>query len=216
VSTVLPTRYVRTEDHNGDGRPDVWRTYDRDHRLLEVAVDTNFDGRSDVREYYERDALVRRESDRDFNDRVDLVEEFDPGTRQRTRSVVDVDNDGSADLLVLFRDGQAVFTKWVERGSPVLTGRVFALAPPVVTRTGDDRLLPLQDPFRSETVVTSTYVRTSPGEWIGLSSSGGLPAPRLDFAVALAAVSDLSPSSPAHPFNADASAGSPRGPPAVS
>ena len=55
---------VRTEDQNRDGRPDVWREYDRQGQLTKVAVDTNFDGRSDVHEYYERGALVRRESEK--------------------------------------------------------------------------------------------------------------------------------------------------------
>ena len=104
--------HVRTADQNGDGRLDIWRTYDRHGRLTQVAIDTNFDGRADVQEYYERGALVRRESDRDFNDRIDLVQEFDPTTRERARSVIDVDFDGSADLLVLFQSGQPVFSKW--------------------------------------------------------------------------------------------------------
>src|SRR5580700_4082501 len=109
VLLSLPTGYVRTEDQNGDGRPDVWRAYDRNGQLFEVAVDTNFDGRSDVHEYYERGALVRRESDRDFKDGVDLIEQFDPATREQLRSLEDVDDDRIADLLVLFQGGQPVF-----------------------------------------------------------------------------------------------------------
>src|SRR5258708_5901630 len=91
--------------------PDVWRSYTRDGRIASVAVDTNFDGRSDVQEFYQDGALVRRESDRDFNDRVDLVQEFDQTTQQIVRSVVDVNSDGVADLLVLFQDGRPVYTK---------------------------------------------------------------------------------------------------------
>src|SRR4249920_1079341 len=94
--TGRPGRDVRTEDQNHDGRPDVWRAYDRHGHLARVAVDTNFDGRSDVQEFYEDGALVRRESDRDFNDRVDLVQEFDAKTAESMRSVVDVDFDGTA------------------------------------------------------------------------------------------------------------------------
>src|ERR1700681_477964 len=104
-----PAAHVRSADRNGDGRPDIWRTYSRQGQLSYVAIDTNFDGRADVQEYYEHGALVRRESDRDFNDRVDLVQEFDPTTQEHVRSVVDVDSDGTADLLVLFQDGQPVF-----------------------------------------------------------------------------------------------------------
>src|SRR5580765_2076236 len=113
---------VRAEDQNHDGRPDVWRAYDRQGRLASVALDTNFDGRSDVQEYYERGALVRRESDRNFNDRVDLVQEFDATTREALRSVVDVDFDGTADLLVVFQGGQPVFSKWADNAAPVAPG----------------------------------------------------------------------------------------------
>src|SRR5438477_5876587 len=114
--------YVRAEDRNGDGRPDIWRTYDRLGRVSDVTVDTNFDGRSDVHEYYQRGALVRRESDRDFNDRVDLVQEFDPTTREPVRTVVDVDFDGTADLLVLFQGGQPVFSEWAPPVAPAAVG----------------------------------------------------------------------------------------------
>src|SRR6202035_769290 len=70
-------RHLRTEDHNGDGRPDIWRRYDNRGQLTEVDVDSNFDGSPDIEEYYERGILVRRESDRNFNGQADLVEEFD-------------------------------------------------------------------------------------------------------------------------------------------
>src|SRR4249920_783144 len=82
VSLWPHARDVRTDDQNRDGRPDVWRAYDRQGQLTTVAVDTNFDGRSDVHEYYAGGARVRRESDRDFNDRVDLVQDFDATTRE--------------------------------------------------------------------------------------------------------------------------------------
>src|SRR4051812_32679480 len=68
---------VWTEDRNRDGRADVWRSYDREGRVSKVAVDTDFDGRSDVQEFYERGVLVRREADRDHDDRLDFVQEFD-------------------------------------------------------------------------------------------------------------------------------------------
>src|SRR5262245_46237318 len=110
---------TRTEDLNRDGRPDVWRAYGRDGRIASVAVDTNFDGRSDVEELYENGVLVRRQTDRDFDDQVDLIQDFDPATRQIVRSVTDVNADGVADLLVLFDNGTPVFSKWM-----LLAGRV--------------------------------------------------------------------------------------------
>src|SRR5215831_18265974 len=87
--------HVRPEDQNHDGRPDVWRVYDDRGQLQSAAFDTNFDGRSDVQEYYQRGRLVRREADRDFNDRVDLLQEFDSVTQESTRAVIDVDFDGT-------------------------------------------------------------------------------------------------------------------------
>ena len=112
VSVWAPLDRTRTEDLNRDGKPDVWRTYTPDGRIATVAVDTNFDGRSDVEEFYEDGALIRRESDRDFNDQVDLVQEFDQATQKIVRSVADVNSDGVADLLVLFQDGRPVYSKW--------------------------------------------------------------------------------------------------------
>ena len=150
----LGTGYVRTEDRNGDGRPDVWRVYGSDGRLREVGIDTNFDGRSDVREYYDSGALIRRESDRNFNDQVDLVEDFDPITHDHIRSVIDLDFDGTADRLELFAGGLSVFSKQVDSSSPAFarTGDRRAL-PRVTVRTGDDPLVSLFDPFSGDTAL---------------------------------------------------------------
>jgi hypothetical protein len=165
---------VRTEDQNHDGQADVWRTYDAEGRLSRVAIDTNFDGRSDVHEYYQRGVLVRRDSDRDFDDRVDLVEDFDPATREHTRSVVDVDDDGTADLLVLFQNRQPVFTAWTHSAVAVAPVPYSGLSHAVAQRSGADELRPLADPFRSAATVRSVLVRQRAG--VGLSTSGGLPS----------------------------------------
>ena len=109
AAVTLPpdARRVVVEDRNQDGLPDAWRHYDQSGRLTEVSLDSNFDGRSDIEEFYDaRGAILRRSSDRNFNGQMNLVEEFDPATHEHARSVVDIDYDGSADLLVLFRDGQ--------------------------------------------------------------------------------------------------------------
>src|SRR5262249_56446844 len=98
-----------TRDTNRDGRPDVWQYYDNAGVLLRVNVDTNFDGRSDVQESYRDGHLIRRESDRNFDDRIDRIDDFDATTGVRTRSVVDTDFNGRADLLVLLADGQPVY-----------------------------------------------------------------------------------------------------------
>ena len=204
---------VRTEDQNRDGRPDVWRVYDRQGQLAEVAVDTNFDGRSDVHEYYEGGALVRRESDRDFNDRVDLVQEFDPTTREHARSVVDVDFDGTADLFVLFQGGQPVFSKWAHLVTPAAVSAGATLHAEASPRTADDQLAPLEDPFRTDLAVRAIRVGVGFDDGIGLATSGGLPEPCSDVVSPLASSSGVSDSRVSHPPSATVVPYSPRGPP---
>jgi hypothetical protein len=176
VSWWPPANDIRTEDHNGDGRPDVWRAYDRRGQLSSVAVDTNFDGRSDIQEYYDGGALVRRDSDRDFNDRIDLVEEFNPATREHVRSIVDVDYNGTADLLVLFQGGLPVFSKWAQAGAAMVGSGDIRRNAGVAPRTADAQLAPLEDPFSADTAMRAVRVVVGLGTFIGLSTSGGLPA----------------------------------------
>lgn len=131
-------------DTNGDGRPDVWQYLDSRGALVRVNRDTNFDGRPDVQEWYEHGRLVRRGSDRNFDDRVDLIDEFDAVSGAHTRAVVDADFDGRADLLVVFADGEPVFSKWAAAdGSARVAGSVETLS----ERDSDDSPLPLSDPF---------------------------------------------------------------------
>ena len=213
TSSWTPHGDVRTEDQNRDGRPDVWRVYDRQGQLAKVAVDTNFDGRSDVHEYYEGGALVRRESDRDFNDRVDLVQEFDTTTGEAVRSVADVDFDGTADLLVLFQGGQTVFSKWARLVTPAAVSANAALHAAASSRTADDQLAPLEDPFRTDLSVKAVRAVAGSGDCIGLSTSGGLPASCTAIASPLAFSSDASGSSCSDPSSATVVQYSPRGPP---
>ncbi len=172
---VWPARRVRTADQNADGRPDIWRRYDTRGQLTEVDVDSNFDGRPDIHEYYERGVLVRRESDRNFNGQADLVEEFDAETHIRTRSVVDLDYDGTADLLLLFRDGQLVFSK--RTSSPSSDAAVRGV--PALHHGGVSHLARLTDPFESDLAVRATHAVSADEGCVGLSTSGGLPCPRV-------------------------------------
>src|SRR6266849_1888032 len=105
---------MQTEDTNHDGRPDIWRYYDARGELTHISIDTNFDGHPDREEQYSRGSLWRRETDRNFDERVDLVEEFDPATHEHLSSTVDVDFDGCADLRVLFADGRPVHSEWAK------------------------------------------------------------------------------------------------------
>jgi hypothetical protein len=131
---------VATRDTNRDGRPDVWQYYDRHGALLHIDIDTNFDGRADIQESYAGGQLVRRESDLNFDDRIDTVDEFDAVTGARIRTVVDEDFDGRADLEVLLSGGVPVFSN--RSTAP----RRTALQRPGA-RQSDEPLAQLDDPF---------------------------------------------------------------------
>jgi len=152
-------------------RPHIWRHYDDRGQLVEVDVDSNFDGQPDIEEYYERSVLVRRESDRNFNGQTDLVEEFDVATRQETRSVVDTDYDGTADLFVLFQDGRPVFSKQARSQKRL---EIPNLNIPDVHQ--DSRhLARVNDPFESDTAIRSTHV-PSTDEGCVTECAGGISA----------------------------------------
>jgi hypothetical protein len=201
----------RTEDRNGDGRPDVWRLYDRHGQLSEVAIDTNFDGRSDVREYYQGGVLVSRESDRNFDDRVDLVQQFDSTTHEQARVVEDVDYDGTADLLVLFQGGQAVFSTWAHGATKVAIGS-SALNAGIAPRTADDPLTPLEDPFRTDLAVRAVRIVDGCGDYVP-PSTGGVPVSGREIVGRLASSSALALTGRQHAPSAIPDSHSPRGPP---
>jgi hypothetical protein len=209
TATLWPALDVRTDDLNGDGRPDVWRHFDGHGQVTQVDIDSNFDGRPDVEEYYVRGVLVRRESDRDFNGQADLVEEFDPSTRGQIRAVVDVDYDGIADTLVLFRDGQAVFS------TPACRSCGSAAHPvPAAVRSFHGALRPLVDPFESEAALFAHHATPDDPSCVGLSTSGGLPAESAGAPVrltpsAVVVAADAPPRTPAFLLQR-----SPRAPPA--
>jgi hypothetical protein len=174
------------EDRNGDGRPDVWRLYDQWGTLTEVAIDSNFDGRSDVYEYYDQGALVRRESDRNFNGQIDIVEEFEATTHENFRSVIDVDYDGTADLLVFFHGGRVAVSQWAHPAAADSKGRGDApahRAESVSWKDGADHLAPMTDPFREDLAVRGTHRASDSDVCVGLSTSGGLPGSSIEATV---------------------------------
>jgi hypothetical protein len=213
VATVwLPTGRPSTEDRNHDGRPDVWRSYGADGQLVSVALDTNFDGRSDVNEFYDNGALIRREIDRDFNNRVDLVQEFDPATRQIVRSISDIDADGVADVLLLFQDGQPVYSKWAHRHARAASGAFNAVESSATADTGQPPLVALSDPFSGDLAVKATRSSAPACDTLAVSPTSGLPQTTLP-AVLLAAASRFA-TSDCFAVSAPATGpASPRGPP---
>src|SRR5262249_17473217 len=147
--TELPGATTPSHDLIRDGRTDGSRTHHRDTHRSSVAIDTNFDGRSDVEELYENGVLIRRASDRDFDDQIDLVQDFDPATQQIVRSITDVNDEGVADLLVLFQNGRPVFSKWMAAITWVARRDTAALR--WAWRTSQQTPTPLVDPFSGDT-----------------------------------------------------------------
>jgi len=201
---------VRTEDRNHDGQPDVWETNSGDDDSV-VATDTNFDGRPDERLRYRNGDLVSLETDSDFDNRVDIVEEFDPITHEVVRSLIDIDEDGRADLLVLSHDGQAVFEKWVDQlASPARVLTASADLP-----LDDDDLIPLADPFIGDITVRSSRPWRPAQRDSLLSTSGGLPLPAMAISGAHSSVSVGEPA-PHSSLRLAVAPPSPRGPPIFS
>jgi hypothetical protein len=208
ASAWLASGQVQSEDRNHDGRPDLWRSYDPRGHLTWVDTDTNFDGRADQRDYYDHGALIRRERDRNLDDRVDLIESFDPTTHEQISSVVDVDFNGTADLLVLFQSGQPVFSEWLpaEPSTPIVR---------IASREPSAPLAPLVDSSRRQAALDAVILRSSAGGAVARLSTMGLPEPRLD---AFTVITSSRPSAArVQVLQALAlSRHSPRGPPAVS
>jgi hypothetical protein len=189
--SLWPTpELVRTEDQNHDGRPDLWRFYDRQGHLTRVEIDTNFDGRTDHRDFYRDGALTRSESDRNFDNRIDLVEEFDRTGRQHVRSVVDANFDGAADLLVLFQDGQPVHSEWATPAPPMRVRTAAAGSGPVASgvvrdarpiREAGEPLTPFDDPFGVNATLRAHHRARAP-DIVGMSPASltlDVPIPSL-------------------------------------
>ena len=155
---------IRTEDRNHDGRPDLWRSFNRYGEVAAVGRDTNFDGFLDVQEFYDRGALVRRESDRDFNDVVDLIELFDRVTGREVRSISDVDGNGVADMQVSFHEGRPVFVRRLDSRSNTAKARSTRPRNVRTSRNTPNTLVALADPFADEPVLTGQGpVASQPG-----------------------------------------------------
>ena len=89
-------RVVRKErDLNGDGRVDVWETYDDEGNVAKQAYDLDFDGKPDLVITYEKGQLVRKERDSKGTGKVDTWEYWEDGKLDRIG--VDTDGDGVVD-----------------------------------------------------------------------------------------------------------------------
>jgi len=169
VATFKRTR-IQVEDRTGDGRPASWRVERDGGRTVEIAVDTNDDGRPDQVDVLDRGRLVRRDIDSNFDGRVDIVENIDPQTHGRTRAIRDVDFDGTADQVELYRDGVAVSTDSTkEPVSSTVSSTV---------RAGQSGVLaPLVDPFRSRPAYDSAASDDSSDALAIVAAAADVPLP---------------------------------------
>lgn len=95
---------IQEVDVNGDGSPDV-RTVRRDGRLFCRESDANFDGRVDITRFFdEQGQTLRVEDDYDFDGRIDMVQTYRDG--QVASDVLDTNFDGRTDTWRDYRGGR--------------------------------------------------------------------------------------------------------------
>ena len=98
-----------------NGQPDQW-VYRIDSHRYKIAIDTNGDGRPDVVKTFKDDELIEIESDRDFNGQVDLVQQYSHGVL--VREIHDDNFDGKPETIEEFRHGKLAIVERdpLERG----------------------------------------------------------------------------------------------------
>ncbi len=88
---------------NHEGNPDQW-LYRINNGEYKILIDTNGDGRPDVLKTYKGDQLVEIDSDRNFNGQIDLVQEYSQGVL--VREIHDDDFEGRPESIRTFRGGK--------------------------------------------------------------------------------------------------------------
>jgi hypothetical protein len=77
VKRVSASEYQILIDSNGDGKPDVIKTF-RNNEIVEIQSDRNFDGHVDLVQLYAHGVIVREIRDDDFDGRPETVKTFRP------------------------------------------------------------------------------------------------------------------------------------------
>src|SRR5216684_3617862 len=111
------------------------------------------------------------------------------------------------------RHGNPAFSKWAQPAAPVAASTV-ALYADTSPRATTGQLAPLEDPFSRDLSVSAAHGSDPSGDFVGLSTSGGLPASGRDVVGLLASSSDVSGALVVHPSSATVVPYAPRGPPA--
>jgi len=114
-------------------------------------------------DYYDGDALVRREVDINFDERIDVVESFDRVTHERIRLVVDDDFDGHPDRLLLYEDGREVAVEALVPEDH--TGRRFRAEPLPLPAGLDLALVAVERSARAESTLNCVETNALPVHW---------------------------------------------------
>jgi hypothetical protein len=97
---------VQQVDVNGDGRADI-RTVIRGGQVFCRETDANFDGRVDVVRFFDAQGQpVRVEDDYDFDGRIDVVASYENG--EIRTDVLDTNFDGRTDTWRDYRNGRVI------------------------------------------------------------------------------------------------------------
>jgi len=104
-------------DVDGDGKPDEWKTYGPDKRLVRREVDRDADGARDAFYIYRNGGLSEENHDADGDGQVDRIVYYDE-QRKLLRSEEDSDSDGRMDTWTEFAGkGGREFIARIERDS---------------------------------------------------------------------------------------------------
>ncbi len=112
VYRISPNEYQLAIDSNGDGKPDVVRTF-HDNEIIRVESDRNFNGKVDLVQEYSHGVLLREIRDDDFDGRPEVVKTFRPNG---TLAIIERDpkERGTIDIVEYY-DNQGRMTRREER-----------------------------------------------------------------------------------------------------
>jgi hypothetical protein len=133
-------RLVRRErDLNGDGKVDLWETFDEDGNVAKQVYDMDFDGKVDLVVTYEKGQLVKKEFAPGFDGMARTIAYYENGKLVRkerdTRGAGKIDTweyyeNGVLDRVGVDLDGDGQVDRWEKRGGAEASDKDAADAPP--------------------------------------------------------------------------------------
>ncbi len=103
ITSCSPEPYGSVTHRAHNGQADRW-IYQIGGDYYKISIDTNGDGKPDVVKTYRNDELIKVETDRNFDGQVDLVQEYSHG--ELIREIRDDDFDGKPETIKEYRKGK--------------------------------------------------------------------------------------------------------------